>query len=183
MLEKIIRSENLLWIVPILYGMVSYFTSYSDVAMLFFDNSYILLSFPAIVGVLLATMIVPYMTHLMLREIGDRRFVIAWAHIGISIIMVVAILFIFSYSLPINIKWRFYVGELPAFKKWSYYNIVAINIIQTFIILQTIYVGYGLVTLTYHYYQLNKQQRNYYNQGDLEMEDQEVGGAVASMIA
>ncbi len=183
MLEKLIRSENLLWIVTILYGMISYFTSYSDVAMLFFDNSYLLLSFPAVIGILLALLLVPYMTHILLREIGDRKFVIAWAHISISIIMVVSVLFIYSYSMPINIKWRFHVGELPAYKKWTYYNIFAINIIKTFIVVQTLYVSYGLATLAQHYYQINKQKHSKYTEDNIEHQDQESDGAIASMIA
>lgn len=182
MSEKLLRSENLLWIVPIVYGIIAYFTSYSDVAMMFFDNSYILLSFPSLVGVLLAILIVPYMTHLMLREMEERKFIIEWAHIAISIVMAVAILFIYSYSLPINIKWRYYVGELPAYKKWSYYNIVAINIIQTFIIVQILYVSYGIITLINHFY-LQIRQQNNFAANNLEMIEHDSLDASASMIA
>lgn len=181
MFDKIIRSENLLWIVPTLYGIIACITSYNDVAMIFFDNSYLLLSFPAVVGVLLVTLVIPYFIHLLLREIGDRKFVLAWAHIAISVVLSIAILFIYSYSLPINIKWRFHVGELPAYKKWLYYNLVAINIIKIFIATQSIFTAYGLGLFIRSYFMNTKAQGNI--DQSLDLQEQELGRTVASMIA
>lgn len=180
MTAKIARAENLLWIVPILYGLISYFTAYSEVAMMYFDDAYFILSFPSVIGIIILILILPFLVHLTLRDINERNFFIAWTHVALTVTMVVALLFIYSYSLPINIKWRFYVGELPAYKKWMYYNTVAINIIQTFIYVQSIYVCYGVTLIVRH--QLMQRRQDQYDY-ESETYEESADAVVSHMIA
>ncbi|MEN9598554.1 MAG: hypothetical protein RL596_865 [Bacteroidota bacterium] len=144
---KLVRSEHLLWMTPILYGIVVYITSYTDIVMSFYNGAYILVTFPQLITAFLVFLIIPFILHWELRDRNLRDLVISWAHILLSVGMVVAILFIYSFTLPINVKWIHYTGELPAVQKWAYYNSIAIIIMKGFISLQIIYSIYATTKL------------------------------------
>lgn len=147
MTTKLIRAENLLWAVPILFGILANYAAYSDVALLYIDHSYYIFNFPTIIGISLMIMLIPFMMHAVLRDLGQRSFFASWAHVFFSCLLIATILFIYTYALPINLKWRYYVGELPAFRKWNNYNTLALGLFQLLIYLQAAYLLYGVTVL------------------------------------
>jgi hypothetical protein len=143
--SKFTRSEHLLWMIPIIYGVVVYFTSYTDIVMSFYAGAYILVTFPQLITGFLISLILPFILQWELRDHQLRDKIISWSHILLSIGIVVAVLFIYSFTLPININWVFNSGTLPAVQKWIYYNNMAVLLIKCFLSIQLIYCTYGVV--------------------------------------
>lgn len=163
MTTRLIRAENLLWAVPILFGLLANYAAYSDVALLYIDDSYYILNFPTIIGICLMVMLIPFMMHSVLRDLGQRSFFASWAHVFFSCLLVSTILFIYTYALPINLKWRYYVGELPAYRKWNYYNSLALGIFQLLIYLQAAYLVYGVAVLVRHRVEQKRLEKQHYD--------------------
>jgi hypothetical protein len=144
---KFVRSEHLLWMIPILYGIVVYITSYTDIVMSFYEGAYFLITFPQLVTAFLVILTIPFILHWELRDRNLRDQVISWSHILLSTGIVVTILFIYSFTLPINVNWVYYTGVLPAVQKWAYYNSIAIILMKGFISLQIVYCAYAGIKL------------------------------------
>jgi len=142
--SKFIRSEHLLWMIPIIYGIIVYFTSYTEIVMSFYSGAYILVTFPQLIFAFLIFLILPFILQWELRDRDLRDRIIAWSHILLSTGIIVAVLFIYSFTLPINVNWVYYTGTLPAVQKWTYYNNMAILLIKCFLYIQVIYCTYGV---------------------------------------
>ncbi len=163
MTTRLIRAENLLWAVPILFGLIANYAAYSDVAILFVDENYYILNFPSMIGLVLITVLVPFMMHSVLRDLGQRSFFASWAHVFFTCLLITTIFLIYTYALPINLKWKYYMGELPAYKKWNYYNSLVLGIYELLIYIQAAYVVYGISVLIRHRYEQKKQERAHYD--------------------
>jgi hypothetical protein len=163
MTARLIRAENLLWAVPILFGLLANYAAYSDVALVYLDDNYYILTFPTLIGISLLVMLIPFMMHSVLRDLGQRSFFASWAHVFFSCLLIATILFIYTYALPINIKWRYYMGELPAYKKWSYYNTLALGIFQLLVYIQAAYLIYGVSVLVKHRVDQKRLEREHYD--------------------
>jgi hypothetical protein len=163
MTARLIRAENLLWAVPILFGLIANYAAYSDVAMLYIDDNYYILNFPALIGICLLVILIPFLMHSVLRDLGQRSFFASWAHVFFTCLLIATILFIYTYALPINLKWRYHVGELPAFKKWDYYNTMALGIFQLLIYIQAAYLVYGVGVLARHRLEQKRMEREHYD--------------------
>lgn len=141
------HAEHLLWMTPIVYGIITYFFSPTAVSMTFVWNGYLVLSFPQITTGLLLFLFLPFMLHVWLRDYNLRHFTFSWIHVSASIAMAVAILFILGNNMPVNIEWRYRGGELPAMKRWDYLNQAVKVIVQVFLLTQllfSLYAGYVL---------------------------------------
>ena len=169
MTARLIRAENLLWAVPILFGLLANYAAYSDVALLYIDENYY--------------MLIPFMMHSVLRDLGQRSFFASWAHVFFSCLLIATILFIYTYALPINIKWRYYVGELPAYKKWSYYNTLALGIFQLLVYIQAAYLIYGVGVLVKHRVDQKRLEREHYDYIIDHLDQSNNGGLSKSAVA
>jgi hypothetical protein len=163
MTTRLIRAENLLWAVPILFGLLANYAAYSDVAMLYVEDNYYIVNFPTIIGICLMVMLIPFMMHSVLRDLGQRSFFASWAHVFFSCLLMATILFIYTYALPINLKWKYYIGELPAYKKWSYYNTLALGIFQLLVYIQVAYLVYGVAALVRHRFEQKRLEKEHYD--------------------
>ncbi len=173
MTAKYIRAEHLLWIAPIIYGLMAYYSSYSEIILVYFNYGYQLYNFFNIVVLFLAILTIPFLFQSTIRKLDTRNSVIAFAHISLSIILVVGILFIFSVNIPININWLHNTaGDLSLFTKWSYYNEMCISLFKLFVAIQTVYCIYGSKVLISNYI-LNRNtslsQHEYENELALKM--------------
>jgi hypothetical protein len=170
MTAKLTRAEHMLWIVPILYGCMAYFSSYSEVIMMYYNNMFYLFGFFSATLIFLLCSSVPFYIHSILRKIDERNPIIAYAHIALTLVNVVGILFIFSVNLPIKIEWLNSGGELTTFTNWNYYNEMAISLFKLFIIIQLIYSIYGAKILLSHGIMKRKLAREDFSQKSYENE-------------
>lgn len=76
--SKFIRSEHLLWMIPIIYGIIVYFTSYTEIVMSFYSGAYILVTFPQLIFAFLIFLILPFILQWELRDRDLRDRIIAW---------------------------------------------------------------------------------------------------------
>ncbi|HJV20782.1 MAG TPA: hypothetical protein VJ552_12940 [Sediminibacterium sp.] len=151
MTTKIIRAEHLLWMAPVLFVFIIYLSSAVDSMMVFYLGEYFMISYSLITLFFLAVLLVPYLLHILLRRIGARNLVISWLHILLSFLMAASVVFIFNKNLPININWRYHVGELGSFGQWNYYNSLGLLITRLFIAIQLLFSLYGLGSVALHY--------------------------------
>lgn len=170
MTAKLTRAEHMLWIVPILYGCMAYYSSYSEVIMVYYNNVFYLLGFFSATFVFLLFLGIPFYIQSTLRKIDERNPIISYAHIAFSLVIVVGILFIFSVNIPIKIDWVNSAGELTTFTKWNYYNEMAISLFQFFIVIQVAYCLYGAKTIISHGIMKRKLANGDYNQNNYENE-------------
>lgn len=170
MTAKLSRAEHMLWIVPILYGCMAYYSSYSEVIMMYYNNIFLLLGFFSASMIFLFVLIIPFIIQTILRKIDERNPIISYAHIAFSLSLIVGILFIFSVNLPIKIEWINSGGELSTFTKWNYYNEMAISLFKFLIIIQVAYCLYGAKTILSHRIIQRKLASEDYNQNNFENE-------------
>ncbi len=170
MTAKLSRAEHMLWIVPILYGSMAYFSSYSEVIMMYYNNVFYLLGFFSATIIFLLVLGIPFYIQSTLRKIEERNQIISYAHIALSLLNVVGILFIFSVNLPIRIDWVNSAGELSTYTRWNYYNGMAISLFQFFIIIQVVYCVYGAKTILSHGIMKRKLANGEYSQNNYENE-------------
>ena len=55
------------------------------------------------------------------------------------------------------------MGELPAYKKWEYYNSLALGIFQLLIYIQVAYLIYGVGVLVRHRVNQKRMEREHYD--------------------
>ncbi|TXT31627.1 MAG: hypothetical protein FD136_1462 [Chitinophagaceae bacterium] len=138
------RAEHLLWIVPLLYGIVTNNSAHVDSVFMYYNGVYFTFGFLMVTFFFLVVLIIPFLLHLYLRKLGERQFILSWLHVAISLLLIMAVLFIFSVNLPINTGWRYHIGELTQFSKWEYYNNMAVIITQIFIAIQILFSVYSV---------------------------------------
>ncbi|MFT2612698.1 hypothetical protein, partial [Escherichia coli] len=73
--------------------------------MSFYSGAYILVTFHQLILAFLIFLILPFILQWELRDRDLRDRIISWAHILLSTGIVVAVLFIYSFTLPINVNW------------------------------------------------------------------------------
>jgi hypothetical protein len=168
MTAKLSRAEHMLWIVPILYGSMAYFSSYSEVIMMYYKNIFYLLGFFSATLIFLLCLTIPFYIQSTLRKIDERNPIIAYAHIALSLLNVVGILFIFSVNLPIKIDWVNSAGELSTFTNWNYYNEMAISLFKFFVIIQVAYCLYGAKMILNHGIMKRRLAREDFSQNSYE---------------
>ncbi|MBL7761510.1 MAG: hypothetical protein JNK08_12500 [Sediminibacterium sp.] len=151
MTTKVIRAEHLLWMAPVLFVCMIYISSSLDKMMVYYLGEYFMISYSFITGFFLIALLIPFLLHILLRRIGLRNQMISWMHILLSIFMAVAISFIFNKNLPVNVNWRYHVGELGSFHTWEYYNSMGLLFVRFFLLLQILFSVYGLTTLGIYY--------------------------------
>lgn len=152
MTAKYTRAEHLLWIVPIIYGFMAYYSAYSEIILVRYNNVFYLYSFFDFIAIFLVFLIIPFVIQSTIRKLEIRNAIIAYAHIAFSAILVIGIMFIFSVNLPINVNWLYNTaGELSVLTKWSYYNEMCISIFKLFLALQIVYCIYGIKVLISNY--------------------------------
>jgi len=152
MTAKLTRAEHMLWIVPIIYGLIAHYSAYSEIILAYYNNLFYLYNFFNIVVIFLLILIIPFLIHIGIRKFEIRNTIIAIAHITISLTIIIGITFIFSVNLPINTDWLYYnSGELSTFTKWNYYNEMCITLFKTFIGVQVVYCIYGTKVLISNY--------------------------------
>ncbi len=105
MTAKYTRAEHLLWLVPIIYGLLAQYSAYSEVIMVYYNNAFHLYNYFNSTVIFLLILIVPFLIQSASRKLQIRNNIIAFAHIAISLSLLIGILFIVSVNLPININW------------------------------------------------------------------------------
>ncbi|MDD2793514.1 MAG: hypothetical protein PHD73_10060 [Sediminibacterium sp.] len=159
MTTKVIRAEHLLWMAPVLFICMIYISSSLDRMMVFYLGEYFMISYSFITGFFLIALLIPFLLHIVLRKTGMRNLMISWAHILLSVFMAATVTFIFNKNLPINVNWRYHVGELGSFQTWEYYNSLGLQFVRLFLILQALFSVYGITTIAM-YYMARISQRN-----------------------
>jgi hypothetical protein len=182
MAPEITRTEHLLWMVPVISGAMIYVTSHTEMVMVYYSGTYLLLSYFLATLIFLATLLIPFILHHFMRQTEERSFIISWAHVMLSISIIASVLFIYSRILPINTHWRYHVGELNPFKRWSYYNSMAVLFTQIYIALQLLYSVYATVMITRHYLHSSRKLNEEYDFMNGEYNESE-SGLVQQMIA
>lgn len=144
MTAKYTRAEHLLWIVPIIYGFIAHSSAYSETILVQYKNVFHLFSFFNLTVIFLILLIAPYLIHAAIRKLEIGNNIIAFAHIALSLTLLMGITFIYSVNMPININWfRDNTGELSLYTKWNYYNEMCISLFKIFIVVQLIFCAYG----------------------------------------
>jgi len=151
MTTKVIRAEHLLWMAPVLFVFMIYISSSLDRMMVFYLGEYFMISYSFITGFFLIALLIPFLLHIVLRRKSMRNQVVSWAHILLSIFLAATVTFIFNKNLPVNVNWRYHVGELVSFQTWDYYNSLGLFFVRLFVILQILFSVYGITTIVMYY--------------------------------
>ncbi len=144
MTAKLSRAEHMLWIVPIIYGLIAHYSAYSEIILAYYNNVFHIFNFYNIVILFLLILIIPFLIQSAIRKLEIRNTIISFAHIAISLTLLIGIMFIFSVNLPIKIDWVYYYsGELSTITKWNYFNQMCVTLFRIFIGVQLVYCIYG----------------------------------------
>ncbi len=172
MTAKYTRAEHLLWIVPIIYGFIAHYSAYSEIILVRYKNVFHLFSFFNLIAIFLIIMIIPYLIHSAIRKLDIGNNIIAFAHIALSLSLLIGITFIYSVNLPININWYHNnTGELSLYTKWNYYNEMCISLVKVFIIVQLVFSAYGTRLLVTNHILSRKPALNQHDyENDLAMQ-------------
>ncbi|MBA4260209.1 MAG: hypothetical protein C0446_13675 [Chitinophaga sp.] len=163
MSSRVVRAENLLWFAPILFGLLANYAAYSEKVLLFVDNQVYIFSFSSIIIICITIVTIPFIMHSVLRDLDLRNFFSSWAHIFFTCLLTTIILLIFTYSQPINLKWIYHAGELPAYRRWMYYNTMALGVLQLLVYLQAFYLVYGIGVLIKHRHNKKVEESAHYD--------------------
>jgi hypothetical protein len=181
MIRKFMHAEHLLWMTPIIYGIITYFFAPTAVSMTFVLNGYLIMGFPQITTGLLLLLFLPFMLHVWLRDYNLRHFTFCWSHVFASVAMVVAILFILGHNLPVNVEWRYRGGELPAMNRWDYLNQAVKVIVQVFVLTQLVFSAYAGIVLVRNFWKNFQENRQPEELVEEEPKTEEAG--VRQMVA
>jgi hypothetical protein len=142
-----VRGEHLLWLTPILYIWVAGFTQPIQSIIVLNDGSFYVFSFLTTLVIFLTSIAIPYFLHKHFRETKNRSIIVSWLHILSSTSLILAILLIYTYSAPIDRDWMNYPLLRPNFNRWHFMNDVAIVLFASFLVIQGMYIVYGVSKL------------------------------------
>lgn len=139
-----VRGEHLLWLTPILYICLTSINAPIQNFIVFNEGNFYLFNFTLALIIFLLIIALPFYIHVYLRKEDLRNIVISWVHIAPSILLILAIITIYAYAPPIDISWKNAPLSHPNFLQWQIYNNVATALFEALIVIQTVYVIYGL---------------------------------------
>lgn len=161
---KNVRGEHLLWLTPILYIWLTSINAPIQSFIIFNDGDFYLVNFFSALLIILAIISIPYFMHRYLRKYDARSIIISWVHIVPTLLLILSIITIYAYAPPIERSWKNSVLSNPNFLRWMNFNDAAITLLAVLILVQLIYVFYGLILIN----QLRAEQ------SDMEDIDQEI---------
>ncbi len=142
-----VRGEHLLWLTPILYIWLTSINAPIQNFIVFNDGNFYLFNFFSALVIFLLIVALPFYMHAYLRQHETRSIVISWLHIVPTLLLILAIITIYAYAPPIEISWRFSTLTNPNFTQWQIYNDVAIALFGTLLIIQVVFLLYGLIKI------------------------------------
>ena len=137
------RGEHILWLSPMLYTWLATYTSPLQMVVFYTDNKYHLISFIAITFLFIVLMAIPYLFHKYFRENETRNIFVSWLHILSSVVMMIGILMIYTYTQPINRDWKYFPIMHPVLVRWRFFNSFALILFQLFVLNQILFTIYG----------------------------------------
>ncbi|MEI8075790.1 MAG: hypothetical protein WCH78_13655 [Bacteroidota bacterium] len=138
------RGEHLLWLTPIVYMWLANITAPVQTIVIFNGGKFYLFSYFATAVIFLMIIALPYLLHEYFRENNNRSIVVSWLHILSSLIVMLGILVIITYTPTIDQEWRYYPIQRPDFVRWLVLNDIALGLFVTLILIQITYLIYGL---------------------------------------
>jgi hypothetical protein len=142
-----VRGEHLLWLTPIIYIWLTSINAPLQNFIVFNDGNFYLFNFFSALIIFLVIVALPFYIHAYLRQHQIRSIVISWLHIAPTLILILAIITIYAYAPPIEISWRFSTLTNPNFTQWQIYNDVAIALFGALLIIQVVFLLYGLIKI------------------------------------
>jgi hypothetical protein len=142
-----VRGEHLLWLTPILYIWLTSINAPIQSFIVFNDGNFYLFNFFSALVIFLMIIAIPYFIHSYLRKHDLRNIVISWVHIVPTLLLILSIITIYAYAPPIDRTWKNSVLSNPNFLRWLVYNDVAIAIFIALVLVQVIYIIYGLIII------------------------------------
>ncbi|MEI7627569.1 MAG: hypothetical protein WCJ80_04980 [Bacteroidota bacterium] len=150
---KNVRGEHLLWLTPILYIWLTSINAPIQSFIIFNDGDFYLVNFFYALVILLAIISIPYFIHRYLRKYEARSIIISWVHIVPTLLLILSIITIYAYAPPIDRSWKNSVLSNPNFIRWMNFNDAAITLFAVLLLVQLIYIIYGLIVI----YQLKSE--------------------------
>jgi hypothetical protein len=142
-----VRGEHLLWLTPILYIWLTGINAPIQIFIVFTDANFYIFNFFTALFIFLLIIAIPFYIQSYLRKHEFRSIVISWIHIVPTLLLILSIITIYAYAPPIEISWKNSVLSNPNFLRWIIYNDVAIALFEALIIIQIIYIIYGLIKI------------------------------------
>jgi hypothetical protein len=142
-----VRGEHLLWLTPIIYIWLTSINAPIQNFIVFNDGNFYLFNFFSALVIFLIIVALPFYIHSYLRQHETRSIVISWLHIVPTLLLILAIITIYAYAPPIEISWRLSTLTNPNFTQWQIYNDVAIALFGTLLIIQVVFLLYGLIKI------------------------------------
>jgi hypothetical protein len=140
-----VRGEHLLWLTPILYIWLTSVNAPIQNFIVFNDGNFYLFNFFSALIIFLIIVALPFYIHAYLRQHQIRSIVISWLHIAPTLLLILSIITIYAYAPPIEISWRLSTLTNPNFTQWQIYNDVAIALFGAFLMVQVVFLLYGLI--------------------------------------
>ena len=150
---KNVRGEHLLWLTPILYIWLTSINAPIQSFIIFNDGDFYIVNFFSALVILLAIISIPYFIHRYLRKYEARSIIISWVHIVPTLLLILSIITIYAYAPPIDRSWKNSVLSNPNFIRWMNFNDAAITLFAVLLLVQLIYIIYGLIVI----YQLKSE--------------------------
>jgi hypothetical protein len=142
-----VRGEHLLWLTPIIYIWLTSINAPIQNFIVFNDGNFYLFNFFSALVIFLIIIAIPFYLHKYLREHEMRSIVISWLHIVPTLLLILTIIAIYTYAPPIERSWRYSPILNPNFSRWQLYNEVAIVLFEVLLLIQVIYLIYGLIKI------------------------------------
>jgi hypothetical protein len=167
-----VRGEHLLWLTPIIYIWLTSLNAPIQNFIVFNEGNFYLFNFFSALVIFLLVIAIPYFIHRFLRKHDIRSIVISWVHIVPTLLLILSIITIYAYAPSIEISWKNAVLSNPNFMRWVIYNDVALSLFGVLILVQVIYIIYGLIIIN----QLRSEQSDIEddNQDAYSFDDHEV---------
>ena len=154
------RGEHLLWLSLMLYIWLASFIAPVQTLVVFWDTNYYFLTYLETCLIFLATAVIPYLLHKHFRDNKTRNIGISWMHILSSVLLMLTILMIYTYTPPINRESRYAPILLPSFQRWVFLNNFAIVLFASFVLVQVVFTIYGLNKLIKQKLGISNHKRN-----------------------
>jgi hypothetical protein len=172
---KNVCGEHLLWLTPILFIWIANITAPVQTILVFKDGEYYQFGYLTTLVIFLSVIAAPYYFHKQFRTNQTRSIVISWMHILTSVIIMLTILIIYTYTPPIDKEWMYYPILRPNFARWRLFNDISIFLFVTLVIVQITYLIYGLGKLMQQ-----KRETNATSSPYLEIYDYQQNPAIAN---
>jgi len=145
--QKTSRLENLLMIIPLIAFLFTAYFSKLTALDNAYSTTYFSFSFVNVVIFSWALLIIPFLLHLFLKQQNLGNSTLINAHILLSVVLLVSVIFSYDLYIPISTINQESFWELPYQRHWLEASFLTFAILAIQLFLQLVFSIYSLMKL------------------------------------